>query len=44
MTIVALLERFGGYTLATLLAEDASLIQMVRMVDKEREVNASDAE
>lgn len=35
---MALLERFGGYTLETLLAEDAELIKMVRMVDREREV------
>lgn len=37
MTIVNLLERFGGYTLSTLLAEDAELFRMVRMVDRERE-------
>jgi len=39
MTVVALLERFSGYTLATLLSEDAELLRMVRMVDREREVN-----
>lgn len=38
-----MLERFPGYTLATLLAEDARLFQMVRMADREREVNG-DAE
>lgn len=43
MTLVGLLERFPGYTLGALLAEDAGLLQMVRMVDKEREVNG-DAE
>jgi len=39
MSVVALLERFGGYTLSTLLDEDAELIRLVRMVDQEREVN-----
>jgi hypothetical protein len=33
-----MLERFGGYTLQTLLEEDAELISMVRMVDRERQV------
>ena len=37
MTIVSLLERFGGYTLTTLLEEDAGLLQMVRLADRERE-------
>lgn len=36
---MTLLERFSGYTLATLKEEDAELIRMVRMVDREREVN-----
>lgn len=40
---MTLLERFGGYTLATLKEEDAELIRMVRMADREREVN-SDSE
>lgn len=44
MTVVTLLERFSGYTLTTLLDEDARLFQMVRMVDREREVNSEDAE
>lgn len=44
MTIIALLERFPGYTMRTLLAEDAELIKMVWMVDREREVNNADAE
>lgn len=39
MTIVSMLERFQGYTLSTLLAEDAQLLHMVRMVDMERRVN-----
>jgi hypothetical protein len=39
VTLIGLLERFPGYTLRTLLTEDAELIRMVRMVDKEREVN-----
>lgn len=30
--------------MATLLEEDARLFQMVRMVDREREVNSEDAE
>lgn len=41
MTLINLLERFPGYTLSTLLEEDALLIGMVRMVDKEREVNGN---
>lgn len=36
MTIVSLLERFGGYTLQTLMDEDATLLQMVRLADRER--------
>ena len=28
-----LLERFGGYTLDTLLAEDANLLQLVTLAD-----------
>lgn len=39
MTYIGLLERFPGYTLATLKAEDAELVRLVRMVDREREVN-----
>lgn len=41
---MTMLERFPGYTLPTLLNEDARLLQMVRWVDKEREVNSADAE
>lgn len=37
MTIVSLLERFGGYTLQTLMDEDAVLLQMVRLADRERD-------
>lgn len=29
--ILGLLERFGGYTLSTLMAEDASLLRLVRI-------------
>jgi len=39
--VVSLLERFSGYTLKTLLDEDAELIRLVRMTDREREVNSS---
>jgi hypothetical protein len=35
MTIVSLLERFGGYTLQTLMDEDAALLQMTRLADHE---------
>jgi len=37
MTVVALLERFGGYTLQTLMEEDAALLHMVRLADRERD-------
>jgi hypothetical protein len=40
LAVVSLLERFGGYTMTSLMEEDANLIRMVRMVDREREVNA----
>ena len=39
-----MLERFPGYTLGTLLAEDAALFHMVRLTDREREVNGTDAQ
>lgn len=35
MTVVTLLERFGGYTLQTLMDEDAALLRMVRLADHE---------
>lgn len=44
MTIVSLLERFGGYTMTTLLEEDAELFRMVRMVDREREAHGGQGE
>ena len=31
--IVGLLERFPGYTLATLLAEDAALLRLVKITE-----------
>ena len=36
--MVALLERFPGYTLTTLREEDAELLHLVRLADREREV------
>lgn len=36
--IVNLLERFGGYTYASLMKEDASFIRTVRLADTAREV------
>lgn len=44
MTLVSLLERFGGYTLSTLLEEDARIFQLVRWVDREREMNGGEQE
>ena len=41
---MTMLERFPGYTLQSLLNEDARLFQMVRWVDREREVNSADGE
>lgn len=32
-TIVSLLERFGGYTLSSLLAEDANILQLVTLAN-----------
>lgn len=42
MTIVSLLERFGGYTLSSLMAEDPELFRYVRLADREREVNGGE--
>lgn len=42
--IVSLLERFGGYTLETLLAEDANLLQLVRLADIAREHEGGDGD
>ncbi len=36
--LVGMLERFGGYTLASLRAEDARLVGMVELVDIARSV------
>lgn len=43
MTVVGLCERFRCLP-SQLYAEDAQLFQMVRMVDREREVNPPDAQ
>ena len=42
--IVSLLERFGGYTLDTLLAEDANLMQLVTLADIAREHEKGDSD
>lgn len=31
-----MLERFGGYTLSSLMEEDARLLQLMRIVDEQR--------
>jgi len=41
--VVNLLERFGGYTYSSLLAEDSELLRLVGMVDEERSLT-EDAE
>jgi len=40
--VVSLLERFGGYTLGTLLEEDAELLRMVRLAEIGRAAGGDD--
>lgn len=41
---MTMLERFPGYTLGSLLEEDARIFQLVRWVDREREINGGGEE
>jgi hypothetical protein len=40
--LVSLLERFPGYTLGSLLKEDAELLRMVKMTDRARATERGD--
>lgn len=41
---MSLLERFGGYTLTSLLTEDASLLQLVNLADIARKHEGGDSD
>lgn len=42
--LVTLLERLPGYTLTSLLAEDAEIIRMVKLTDMARAAERSDTD